>query len=172
MKDIAGFESLYKITKDGQVWSVRRKIFKKPSMNPNTGYLQIKLFNNGIVKTISIHRLVALTYLGDPPIDKPLALHKDGNKFNCDVSNLYWGNKSENGYDSVEHKTNWQRNKTHCPIGHVLEEPNLVLGAFKKGFRQCRSCANGKTYAVKHNEQTYEYWANYRYYPIYNPINN
>lgn len=169
MKDIEGYEGQYAITEDGRVWSLKRKIFRKPSLNPDTGYLQLPLCKNGIYQTVKIHRLVALTYLGEPPIDKPLALHKDGNKLNCDVSNLYWGDKSENGYDCVEHGNSWQKNKTHCPLGHILQEPNLVLGRIKKGFRSCRSCAAGHSYAVKHPEHSYEYWANYRYYPIYKP---
>ena len=29
---------------------------------------------------------------------------------------------------------------THCPRGHILEPPNLVLGALARGGRNCLAC--------------------------------
>lgn len=55
------------------------------------GYLRIKL--NG--KQYSIHRLVAEAYIPNPE-NKPCVCHKDNNKLNNSVDNLYWGTQKEN----------------------------------------------------------------------------
>lgn len=172
MKDIKGYEGLYTLSEDGEVWSLTNHKFRKLAVNMQNGYLQLALCKYGVTKNFYVHRLVALAYLGDPPIDKPLALHKDGNKLNCHFSNIYWGDKSENGYDTVKHGAHWAVNKTHCKRGHLLEEPNLVFSAVKKGFRNCRTCAAARTYASRNPEHTLEYWATNKFYPIYKPTND
>lgn len=77
------------------------------------GYLYVTLLSEGrintageivddypVYKCVSVHRLVALTFLGDPPDGKPWINHKDGNKANNHVSNLEWTSISEN----IQHK--------------------------------------------------------------------
>ena len=46
MKDIKGYEGLYGITPEGEVWSYRRKKFLVPRDN-GKGYLFVELYKDG-----------------------------------------------------------------------------------------------------------------------------
>ena len=58
-----------------------------------------------VQKRIDVHRLVALTFLGDPPSSRHLVAHADGNRTNNRVSNLRWATQSENLSDCRRHGT-------------------------------------------------------------------
>ena len=94
MVDIKGYEGLYQITKDGRVWSIRRKLFLKPTAI-TTGYLRVFLFEKGKGKGFYIHRLVATAYL-EIIEGKEEVNHLDGDKTNNKVNNLAWVNRWEN----------------------------------------------------------------------------
>lgn len=116
IKNIPGYENLYAATQDG-------KIFSYPKGNPNLagkwlksplnadGYPIVGLTKNKCRKIITVHRLVALTFIPNPD-NKPQINHIDGNKTNNHISNLEWCTCSENiqhAYDtglkinSIEH---------------------------------------------------------------------
>lgn len=154
---------MYSITTTGEVYSHYRNKFLSKSVNRDGYYfVNLRLDPKNRLNR-KVHRLVALTYLGEPPIDKPLALHKDGNKLNCDVSNLYWGNKSDNQLDTIKHGNHWAVNKTHCPRGHLLEAPNLVKSS--KG-RTCLACHRAWSYNRKYPEHSIQWYADNKYYPL------
>jgi len=108
MKDIKNYEGLYAITKDGQIWS-----YPNSSRNPSgmwlkpTKYktkrivvkdyrtLRVCLWKNKQMRSFSIHRLVAGTYIPNPE-NKLQVNHKDGNSLNNHVDNLEWVTGSEN----------------------------------------------------------------------------
>ena len=85
MKDIRNYENMYAITDDGRVWSYKTNKFLTPWLN--RGYLQVSLYNNGIEKKFSIHRLVAEAYIPNPD-NKPQVNHKDEDRTNNTVENL------------------------------------------------------------------------------------
>ena len=94
MKDIKGYEGLYQIDENGNVYSFYKNRFLKPAPT-SWGYLTVELFKNGKGKTHKIHRMVAEAFI--PNIDnKPLINHKDGNKQNNHFKNLEWCTYSEN----------------------------------------------------------------------------
>lgn len=108
MKDIPDWEGLYAITRDGRVWSYRRKLFMKPFDNGH-GYLAVKLYKNGKQKNALINRLVALTWV---PIPEELqgqrldVAHLDSNKLNNHYTNLAWQTRAQNlDTDSFREKT-------------------------------------------------------------------
>lgn len=88
MKDIKGYEGLYAITPEGEVWSYKRKKFLTPGVN-NDGYLIVKLFKDGQKKYYYIHRLVAEAYIPNNE-NLPQVNHKDENKTNNCLQNLEW----------------------------------------------------------------------------------
>ena len=94
MVDIKGFEGLYAITEDGQVWSYYLNDYKAQFDNGH-GYMCVKLSKDGQVKNKRVNRLVAEAYL-DNPDGLPDVAHKDNNTFNNNVSNLYWTTAKEN----------------------------------------------------------------------------
>jgi len=98
IKDIPGFEGLYAITKDGRVWGYKKwrsnAGWRKVSDNWS-GYKRIQLRKNGKYHYLTIHRLVAMTYIPNPK-DLPCINHKDGNKQNNAVKNLEWCTYADN----------------------------------------------------------------------------
>lgn len=94
LKDIRGFEGLYKISSLGYVLSLRSGRPLKPSID-GWKYRQVYLCNQGTSVRFSLHRLVA-KYFIDNPNNKPNVNHIDGDKGNNAVSNLEWVTQSEN----------------------------------------------------------------------------
>ena len=88
MKDIKGYEGLYAITPEGEVWSYKNEKFLKPYTNKG-GYLCVNLCKDGKVKNYYVHRLAAEAYLPNPE-NLPQINHKDENKANNCLQNLEW----------------------------------------------------------------------------------
>lgn len=111
----------YHVTPKGEVWSrhkiagysfvlgnewyqmnIRLKYTKNRKVNrfnEDTGrpFVKLSRYEEGsyISKRISVHRLVALTYIPNPE-NKPCVCHKDNNPLNNKVDNLYWGTVQDN----------------------------------------------------------------------------
>ena len=97
-KEIKNFPKYY-ISKCGKVYSSKSK--KVLSINLNSvGYKIIILYNKRL-KNISIHRLVAETFIPNPN-NKPCVNHIDGNKLNNHISNLEWCTYSENNKHAIK----------------------------------------------------------------------
>lgn len=95
MKDIKGYEGLYAITEDGQVWSYRRKKYLAQRYD-KYGYKRISIRGeDGELKTHFIHRLVAEAYIPNPE-GKETVNHIDEDKENNHYSNLTWMTRAEN----------------------------------------------------------------------------
>ena len=74
IKDIAGYEGLYKVTSEGDVYSVKRKKNLKPQRDKD-GYYCVNLYDgSGKQKRFFIHRLVALAFIPNPE-GKPTVNH-------------------------------------------------------------------------------------------------
>ena len=91
MKDIKGYEGIYKISEDGRVWSCYYKKFLSPFDNGH-GYLYVVLNKDYNKVKARIHRLVAEAYVPNPK-NLPFVVHKDGNKLNNSADNLEWAEK-------------------------------------------------------------------------------
>ena len=96
----------YHVTKDGKVYSRRTTRSYTKTYHPLKFYIQKRdRYNNGnLTLTVTVrinkrpwkvHRLVALAYIPNPE-NKPQVCHKDNNRLNNHVSNLYWGTNKEN----------------------------------------------------------------------------
>ena len=93
-KPIEGYENLYLISEEGDVWSIKRGKMLKTQDN-GKGYLFVGLHKDGKVKYCYIHRLVADAFI-DNPYDNKEVNHIDGNKHNNRVDNLEWVTRLEN----------------------------------------------------------------------------
>ena len=86
IKDINGYEGLYKITSDGQVWSEKSQKWLKPRPN-RKGYLRVVLWKNNTKKDYHIHRIVVENFIGPIPPDM-VVNHKNENPSDNNVENL------------------------------------------------------------------------------------
>jgi len=83
----------YLIYDDGKVWSKKRKIFLKESIN--NGYKTVYLSKNDKRKKFRVHRLVAFHYIPNPK-NKPCIDHINRIKNDNRVENLRWVTHQEN----------------------------------------------------------------------------
>lgn len=115
-KDIPNYEGLYQASSMGNIRTVGGKttytnyhserVWKSRIMGTRgkspSGY-RVSLWKDGKVTEWLVHRLVALTFLGEPPTPKYTVNHKDGNRFNNRVENLEWLTIGDNIRYGFEH---------------------------------------------------------------------
>lgn len=105
MRPVPGFEGIYSVTGDGRVWA-HEKQRKGRGLHPgrwlrpghtSRGYLSVVLFHRGKNKSMTVHRIVAMTWIpnSDPTAQTEIN-HVDGNKANNAAVNLEWCSRSEN----------------------------------------------------------------------------
>lgn len=86
---IAAFPN-YRVSNLGQVESIKTGRALKQTINQH-GHLKIKMMQNGVAHTRQVNQLVAQHFLPDPPRkDFDSVIHLDGDKQNCQASNLAW----------------------------------------------------------------------------------
>lgn len=102
---------------------MKRKLI--PKVN-HDGYLRIQIWDKGKAVFVSIHRLIAETFLPNP-YDKPFVNHINGDKQDNRVSNLEWCTQKEN----IRHA--WENGLSHramntcgMPIRQITKDGILV----------------------------------------------
>jgi hypothetical protein len=96
-KDVVGYEGLYQVSNQGRVksfWIKDSGRVMKLGMGTG-GYLCVNLRKDGKSKTVMIHTLVALIFIGVRP-DGLQINHIDGVKTNNHISNLEYCTPAEN----------------------------------------------------------------------------
>ena len=110
-KDMVGFEQYYTIYENGDIYSKEYSVSKgkktivknKQKINPfsnGVGYLQVNLFNGEKMVKKYVHRMVAITFLGDK--SNMEVNHIDGDKTNNNLWNLEWVTHRENMQHAVD----------------------------------------------------------------------
>ena len=82
-------------------------LYSKPRQGSRGGWMSVikdaypyyMLRNKGKRKKGKIHQLLAQNFIPNPD-NKPLVLHRDDDKMNWSLHNLYWGDWSDNNYDA------------------------------------------------------------------------
>ena len=145
MKDIKGYEGLYAVTEDGQIWSYRSKKFLKPNKS-TSGYLYVLLYKDENKKHYFIHRLVAENFIPNP--ENLLQVnHIDENKTNNAIENLEWCTPVYNtNYGTRNERAS--RSKfipVYCEELHKVFE-SAKTAAEELGIHRCNitSCCKGK----------------------------
>lgn len=114
-KDIENFEGYYQVSNTGRVRSLTRTIITNSGHSATYTGRDLKLKTDrygyyvaflckrteGVRKSITVHRLVAITFL-EVVKGKNLVNHIDGNKKNNNVDNLEWVTSKENTHHAIK----------------------------------------------------------------------
>lgn len=98
----------YEISEDGVVRRLtdshcapRGKVLRPKT--DRYGYLAVRPFFRGCGRHVTVHRLVAKAFLGEPPTPAHQVAHFDGNHQHNHYTNLRWATNSENTEDKRRH---------------------------------------------------------------------
>ncbi|KIA63036.1 NUMOD4 motif-containing HNH endonuclease [Nocardia vulneris] len=156
-RDVPGFEGLYQVSDCGHVRSIdrvvahgnRAKTLQGRPLRGSTqksGHVQFHLYRGRRRTHRAVHRLVLEVFVGPPDVGME-ACHRDGDPSNNRVANLYWGTRSDNNRDAVQHGTHHNGSKTHCVRGHEFTPVNTYIRT--NGGRDCRTCLRRQKAAYK-----------------------
>ena len=119
-KDVPGYEGLYKVSDEGEVYSYKPNYNRILKPYPNKkGYLTLDLRKNNKRKSYRVHRLVALAFLPNF-YNKPTVDHINRCKTDNRLYNLRWATQSEQCYNHGLRITNKLKEK----YIHFLEKIN------------------------------------------------
>lgn len=112
---VPGYEGLYEVSDMGRL---RRLTYRgrtaehvyetprilKPRQHGKTGYLRVSLYRDDKGKSMSLHRVVLMAFVGpaEPGME---AAHNNGIRADCRLSNLRWATPEENRLDKIKHGT-------------------------------------------------------------------
>ena len=135
----------YSISEDGEIRNSKGKIIKGEISN--NGYRRVSLSNNDVKhKKMSVHRLVAETYIPNP-YNYPEVNHKNENKLDNHVSNLEWCSTLDNLNHSrvIEKASVAKFRKVKCvttgKIYNSIKEASDELGLYHSNIV---ACCNGR----------------------------
>ena len=148
-KPVQGFEGLYEVSNLGRVKSIETyNTCKKGIMNPMIdpdGYPHVRLYNRGMFKDISIHRLVAIAFIPNPNNYKYVN-HKDENTKNNNVDNLEW---CTNSYNLIY--SNGKKVRQYSKSGEFIKEFNCIADASREyniPTTNISKCCKGKRHSA------------------------
>lgn len=159
MRDVAGFEGLYKVTSCGKIWSVRYNRFIKPAGGKGN-YQMICLQVKGKQYFDYVHRIMAKAYIPNPDNCKEVN-HKDEVKDHNWVNNLEWCDRRYNiNYgtrnDLVREKNRLSGCYKHIPKRIYCVETDTVYPSINSAAKELNlsqplvsNCVNGKCKSVK-----------------------
>ena len=156
-KELEGF-SKYKFSNTGKVWS--KSSNKEMLLDlKQSGYARIRLYNDDKekYKTLSVHRLIALTFIPNPE-NKPTVNHTNHNRADNRVENLEWATMAEQNNDKKKQSSEITRCGRAPPVwrcslnGEKLEYYNKLadaekwldinMGKSNRGSNICAVCRN------------------------------
>lgn len=141
------------ITMTGKIYKFYYDDFyyqKTPYINKANGYVYVSITcKDGINRNRRLHVLMAKTFLFNPnPQKYKLVGHKDNNKANYDLSNLYWTNTQENTQKAVDegliNNKIAEDNEASTYIKVIDKETKEIVGVYGS-LRECARCVENIT---------------------------
>lgn len=166
-RPVPGYESFYEVSDLGRVRGVTRKVYSgggrmrtqvgrvlRPGII-NTRYLVVALRDGFATKSLTVHRLVLLAFVGPCPPGMEVR-HLDGDRTNARLDNLAYDTHSENLRDIARHGRHYLGNRTHCDRGHEFTPENTYVRKTERlgTARRCRTCERERSRARKALEQS------------------
>ena len=166
-KPIPGYEELYLISTEGEVYSTRTGRILKPAKD-KYGYLYFVLCVNSKRATVKAHRLVAHAFI-ENPCNKPTVNHLNGKRDDNRVENLEWATVKEQANDErtrqnamkVVAKTDYRAMGAKRNFGRVktaVYRKGELVGIYESlkeaastnnlNYSKASMCANGKRKSV------------------------
>lgn len=118
----------YEVSNLGIVRNKKTKKIKVFSDNGH-GYLRGTFYKNNKAATLYLHRIIAIAYI-ENPLNLPQVNHKDGNKYNNEISNLEW---CDNSFNQL-HKNYTLKHGNCKPVKCV--ETNITYASAAEAERQ------------------------------------
>ena len=109
---IPGYKNLYAVSNEGRVYSTRSCRCLNPKLS-RAGYLRVNFAVGGVMRTFSVHRLVANAFVPNPD-GKPTVNHLNEVKTDNRAENLEWATmREQNVYGTRIQRavanTDWQK---------------------------------------------------------------
>ncbi len=103
-RDVVGYEGSYQVSDHGHVRRHPSSPRPSGSVSPGRamkqrvtrGYSRVGLRRDGVQREFQVHRLVLVSFVGEPPSPSAQCNHEDGVKTNNRVGNLEWCSAGEN----------------------------------------------------------------------------
>lgn len=115
-RDIPGYEGLYELSSLGRLRSFKRGLCRMDWSGP---YVSTTLRRAGVQRKFGLHVLLLMTFVGSA--EGRWGCHRDDDKRNNALGNLYWGTPKENGADRVRNGNSQRGEKSpHAKISAEL----------------------------------------------------
>ncbi len=164
-KEVEGHPG-YFISQEGEVWNSKRKVFLtiynhntyKPTHLTAGGYPSVKIQTT----TYPIHILLGRHFLPNPH-NYPCVLHREDNRSNYHLDNLYWGTQSDNSYDTWNNSRKRVTYTFTTQAGETITTSNLTLWCKQRNIPMSRvSSAIRRNQPVNTTPGRVDKWGNKR----------
>ncbi len=148
----------YLISNYGRIKIVKtNKIKIQLKIKNKKGYRCVRLLKKGHPYDFKVHRLVLLTFCGDPPSGH-IACHNNGNSLDNRLINLRWATSKENKKDQKEHCPSLDKNSKFYP--KISENDILQIRSFLayRGLNTKLALHYGVTYRFIYDVRNYRTW--------------
>lgn len=135
----------YFIDEYGNVYSLKTHKYLSQEKGKD-GYYYVQLCENGKRKRVSVHRLVAETFI-DNPCNFPMVNHKDENRENNKVNNLEWCTEKYNtnyGNARVKQAKAVSKAVVRIETGEVFCSQKEAGQIMKVAYQHICDCCKGK----------------------------